>query len=324
MSSRLKRQESVSQGLERLLRRELAAAIDALHDAGETPEERVHIARRRLKRARSFLVALAPAVGRRAERERRRIRDAARLLSATRDADVAVETARALVLHAGPEAEAPLERLVAGLAARATDGRNSHLPLDDATRTLARTAAAIDDFRVRGGDGDEELLIDALGDAYRDGRRAMARALRHPEAENVHAWRKLVKHRSHLTRAAGKRLAVATPAVGAALDRLGDVLGDANDLAVLEAMVAQEPGLAGTPTEAAAVIALIAGRREVLKGQGFALGEALFGVAPRRFRAALAARTELLVPPAPSAPAPMLGGGAMGLLSGRPPRESEE
>ncbi len=328
MCARLKRQESVAQGLERLLRQELAAAIDALHDQTETPEERVHIARRRLKRARSFLAALLPAAGKAAERERRRIRNAARLLSATRDADVAVETARALTVHAGGEAASALERLTAALAGRAAGQRESAVPLDEAGKALARAAAAIDDFRIRNTPADAGLLVDAMGDAYRDGRRAMARARAEPAAENLHNWRKLVKHRGHLTRAAARRLAAAGPAVYGALDRLGDLLGDANDLSVLEEMVAAEPALAGGLTEAAAVIALATARREALKTQAFALGEALYGLPARRYRALLPAPAEAQPQPQPSASAggPVLGagGGSIGLLTGRPPRESEE
>ncbi len=295
MASRLKRREPVVAGFIRLLRRELKAVDAALRDEEETPEERTHIARRRLKKARSLVAALAPAIGRRvADRERRRLRDAARLLSQSRDADVAVKTVRDLIVYGGDEAAGPLERLLAVLEARAAEARTRSSPLEPAGEEVRRAIEIIETLAAKS-DGDakgekhpgEKRLRKALGNAYDAGRETMAVAMENSKAEAFHEWRKAVKHRAHLTGFAARRLAAASPPVITALDRLGDILGDANDLSVVEEIVAGEPEIVGTPSEAAIVIGVITRRREELRAQAFVLGEALFGQGPRRFRRGL-------------------------------------
>ena len=104
----------------------------------------------------------------------------------------------------------------------------------------------------------------------------------------MHAWRKTVKHRWHLTRLAERRLLGADRATANRLDRLAETLGQEHDLAVLLATLAAEPALAGDEAGTARVTALVERRRQLLADAAMALGELLYRVKPKAFRAGLA------------------------------------
>src|SRR5262249_2675480 len=92
MASRLKRGEAGTRGVRRLLRKELGKALEALQGADPLPDEAVHAARKALKRARALLRLLRDALGSRVyRRENARLRDAARPLTAVRDARILVD-----------------------------------------------------------------------------------------------------------------------------------------------------------------------------------------------------------------------------------------
>lgn len=293
MGFALGRKEAAAVGLKRRLEAEISAAREALVDEAAGVEARVHAARRRLKRARSILVALAPAVGKHAEKDRRAVRDIARALAGTRDADVLAGTAAELVGTAPPEDRPALAALADGLRARATTARAAAPPIEETTAALeaveARIAAReLPKRSTRRRDVADDLLADALAEAYADGRDAMRKAARQPVEARMHAWRKTVKHRWHLTRLAERRLLGADRATANRLDRLAETLGQEHDLAVLLTTLAAEPGLAGDAAGTARVTALVERRRQLLADAAMALGELLYRVKPKAFRAGLA------------------------------------
>jgi len=297
VSFALGRREAAAAGLKRRLEVEIAAAGEALADPATAAEARIHAARRRLKRARSILVALEDVLGRAGRQARRRLRDIARMLAGSRDADVLAAAAASLRDAAGPDERPALARLAASLAARAAAAHAAAAPLAAVAAALAEAETVVADTalpgkRGRRGDAGRDLLAEALFDAYKAGRKAMAAALASPEDARLHAWRKAVKHRWHLSRLAERRLAGTDRTTVNRLDRLAETLGQEHDLALLAVVVAQAPELTGGAEAAGRVAALVERRRQMLAEAAFALGSALYRDKPKRFRAGLATLPE--------------------------------
>lgn len=246
----------------RLFRR-LDKVQEALVDRGPAAE-RVHEARRQLKKARALLALGRRAVGRsRADRAEKELREAGRALSNVRDAEVAAGAYEALRPRLrGPRAALLARRkaaeLTVGTAAEAAKRR-----LDAARRELARMG--------------------------RPGRRALARAARAalekvlargeaamlaPQDEALHAWRKAAKRLDGMLGEVNSP----TPRLRRLRERLaalGEALGDDHDLVILGAALKRDGGCA--PVEPAA-----ARKRAELLEKAARLAPALAREIPRR------------------------------------------
>jgi len=95
MSFRLKHRRSIGRELERLVRKELRAAIARLEE-GPPDEASVHEARKSVKKVRAIVKLLRAPLGPRYAAENKRLRAVARRLSQLRDADASLETLDAL------------------------------------------------------------------------------------------------------------------------------------------------------------------------------------------------------------------------------------
>jgi hypothetical protein len=91
MAFRFRRKETVANGFRRIVREQTAAVVSLLADRGADLKERVHDARRRIKKLRALLhlvrSELAPAAF---EKHNVGLRNASRRLSRARDAEVSL------------------------------------------------------------------------------------------------------------------------------------------------------------------------------------------------------------------------------------------
>src|SRR5687768_7091634 len=176
--------------------RHVERAIRALR-ARRLTDERIHTARKQLKRARANLRLLRDAIGKAAyRRENRALRDAARPLSRVRDAKVLIETADMLIdaARAGPHRTLLLKARTALEKAR-REARAELEVMNGATDSAAALhAAATRMRRWRVGDADASALRKGLERVYRRGREAFQTARKDSTAENLHEWRKQVKY----------------------------------------------------------------------------------------------------------------------------------
>lgn len=225
--------------------RRLDKAEDALAGGGAT-EERVHEARRQLKKARAVLALGRSALGRRrADRAEEELTEAGRALSSVRDAEVAARAFAGLKPRPrGPDAALKAHRKAAEL-------------------TLAAAAGAAK-RRV-------EAARVELGRMGRPGRRALARAARRalekvvslgeaalmsPNDEALHEWRKSAKRLDGMLGEAD----APTPRLKRLRERLselGDALGDDHDLVVLREALHRGGGCPPAEAEAARRRALL-------------------------------------------------------------------
>jgi CHAD domain-containing protein len=287
MSARLKPGESPREGLRRIVLDQIAKALDDLAEVAE-PAETVHSARKRLKRLRALLRlardGMDPAIY---DREKTRLRGAARPLAEARDAAVLVDTLDDLVERSGD------------LGPHESIARTRDVLLErksDATRRALGDGSAIDGLAATLGEAKEALggdvfrgvtwpiLRAGLRRIYRRGRRAFRAAGESPTVENLHGWRKRVKDLGYALEVVEPiRPSVVRQRVNLS-DELAESLGDDHDLAVLrQALLAG----AGTSPAVVALLPVIDARRAQLQESTFALGRKVYRERPRDFAARL-------------------------------------
>jgi CHAD domain-containing protein len=282
--------EDASEGVRRIARGRIDDAADHLDGDGDTGEE-VHDARKDFKRSRALVRLVRDPLGDEAyRRENVAFRDAGRRLSATRDAQVLVETLDDLARRY--EDELPHGAFAGLRAALAREHREAHDRLERDSATVAATLADLEAARERvaawplGERAEHELLAPGLERIFRRGRRALRNALEDPSDETLHELRKRAKDLWH----AGQIARPAAPKQLKKLSRraheLSDIAGADHDLALLRA-AAGAHGATLAPGELELLDALVARRQKRLRRRALKRGKRLYGVKPRKVAALL-------------------------------------
>jgi CHAD domain-containing protein len=284
MAGKLAQSESGPKGIRRVLRKELQKALERL--AGQRlTDEKVHDARKRIKKARAALRLLRDALGKGAyTRENAALRDVARPLSQVRDSKVLLDTlgklnerfhqkCRGLALD-GLRRELNRERqtLRGQVLGRAA-------PLKSQIAALRKIHSRARHWRV--GQHDWSVIGCGLERVYRKGRSALAAAAAEGTPECFHEWRKQVKYLRH-------QLEFLTPIWPDVLRQLADQahqladdLGDEHDLTLLrEKAQAHQDTLAD---DSSILFALIDRRRLELRDEALSRGRQLYEEKPRAF-----------------------------------------
>jgi CHAD domain-containing protein len=287
------KQEPPGEGWRRMALGQLDVAIEALGggDAKASPEERVHEARKALKRLRSLLRLLRDELDEHTyERESALLRDAGRRLARARDAQVLLSTLEDLIAR-HPKKLAG-RRGVLRLRARLQRERDGAAELALSDSATQGTLSGLRALRVRVGDwplaepGGIEAVEPALERLYDKGRKRMRRAAKAKgetrRVRTLHEWRKRVKD----LRYAAEMLGVKKLAKRA--DELGELLGEDHDLAVLaqrvrrEAKAGRSSGAAGRRARKL-LLKSIAARRRKLRKRALREGKRLYARKPARF-----------------------------------------
>lgn len=288
---RLKRGEPVAAGVRRIALGRIDDALDHLRGDGD-PAEAVHESRKDMKKLRSLLRMVRPALGDEVyRRENERYRDAARLLSDVRDALVRLETLNGLT-----------ERFADELPHGSFAGFRETLEAEEGDRDAAdprpamgAAVEAIELGRERVAewplnDGDWATLGGGLRRQYARGRTAFEAASDDPGTDALHEWRKRVKdHWYHQRLLRNSWREVLGPSADA-VHELSDRLGDDHDLALLREHAAELPGSFADADEQLALLESIDRRREELQEEAFELGARVYAEKPK----ALARRFEEL------------------------------
>jgi CHAD domain-containing protein len=275
--------EPVGLAISRCAREQLDGAVVALSEGiSRDPVEAIHSARKSIKKQRSLLRLSRAAMPREdRQRENAILRDVARSLSDTRDADVLIASITELSERfAGQLPAATFDAVRAHLEARAQyeDPRSAVDGL--AVGELAAARARVDDWRLR--KAGWKAIEDGLVRTYSRGRDAFERARRAGQMEALHDWRKRVKDLWYHERLLAP---ICGPAVGGQvkdLDRLSDLLGDDHDLALLrQELTPPSPPMA---VDLDALVGVIDFRRGELQGEARAIGERVYCESPKAFR----------------------------------------
>jgi CHAD domain-containing protein len=274
--------ESVPDGIRRIAREQVEAAIDEISDRALPEPEKIHQVRKRCKKLRALLRLVRPGLNDFYASENAFFRDAARLLSPLRDTQSVLDAYDGLMKHYCGEVArqtlAPVRRhLVQRKRRRASE-------VTDLDERLDRVRGMMEDARER----IPAWPIEATGsDAWRDGfeqtyrkaRRSMARAYANPTTETFHEWRKGVKYHWYHCRLLRPLWSKALGASAQAADDLGEMLGDHHDLAVLRAALLDEPNK-GDRRRIDQVVELIERRRAQLEAEARPIGARLCAEKP--------------------------------------------
>jgi len=256
---------------------QIDGAREVLRDAGKPSAIRVHEARKHLKKTRALLRLLAEPLGARESETRRRLRKAGRELSASRDATViriafdeivaaGVAGADAEVLgHIGARLRSAVER-----AEAASGGLDAAMAEVSSTLAEVREEVAAWNLDTFG----QAELVAACAKTYHKARRELRRLERQSDPVAAHEWRKRLKEHWYHMRLLGESRA-------AGLDAVGEQLGKANDLAVLQEHLEQ-----GSERDAALERAVESLRRRGL-GEACERGDVLFDSKRAEFAAFL-------------------------------------
>lgn len=279
------RDEPLAAGLERIATSLLDRAAKQLEDPLLDRRVAIHEARKAMKRVRALLRMVRPQLGKkRFRRENRTMRDAARLISAARDADVLVEAFDGLVA-ASPEGG--LTGLRAELVAIA-DERAASLDekaIEQVVGVLRAAGRRVAGWQLSAPSDEFDLVSGGICRTYRLARKAMRVAYGDGTAEAFHEWRKQVKHIGYHTEFLQPAWPVEHEDVEQYLNLMAEALGDEHDLAVLGATVA-DLGL-GEAADRDRLQAMIEQRRRQLHHVIRPMGERVFADKPRRFTSRL-------------------------------------
>lgn len=284
-SYRLKRGEAPAEGLRRIALGRAEKALERLDGVeGDEIAIAIHGARKDLKKLRGLLRLARHELGeKRFKAENRRYRDAGRLLSGSRDAEVKLETLASLH-HGFPELpaegvaswEGMLETERDELAAAAREDSEGQIAA--ATMAIGEGRRKILKWPLR--TDSWALVAPGLSSGYRDGRRAMKRVLAYPSADNLHQWRKRAKdlwYQLRIVRDAWPELLDVTADQA---HELTELLGDHHDLAILADDLRARTGIA----DRGAFDAAIEKRQKGLFDEALEIGRRLYAEKPKAFR----------------------------------------
>ena len=257
------------------------AALSLLDGTIETltssrSDESVHAARKAAKRIRAALRLMRDSLGRRAyRRENGRVRDAAKPLTAVRDAFILRKhlrsiSARSLALHQELDAEYHRQR-----DAVESQGWLESVARFQATRAQLAAAPALP--------SEGKSAIAGVRKSYKAGRNACARA-RSGRDRALHEWRKQTKYLLNQLELLHAVFNVELKKLHRRADELADVLGDDHDLGVL---LSKARRYDATNRRLAKHIKR---RRRKLQARALQLGHKLYRRSAKRIRTLLAAK----------------------------------
>lgn len=281
----LKRDEGAAEGLQRAAAGRAEKALERLRGIGSgeaDSAEAVHGARKDMKKLRTVLRLLRGRLPRGAYEEQNQLfRDAARSLSATRDAEVKLGTLEALSEHVDglpSEALATWRLILETDREAAANAARDEPAMGEAT---ARIEAGLEEIEAWPLQGDSwGLLGGGLRRAYRRGRKAMRAAAAEPSERNFHEWRKRAKDLWYGLRLLQEAWPRPLEATAEEAHELSELLGDHHDLAVLrEDLHRRRLG----DEETGMLEAAIELREQELAERAFGLGRRLYAERPKDF-----------------------------------------
>ena len=282
MAFTLDPRKPIPKAVQKTAEKQLTKVMEGLTgQAGLDPDEAAHDARKRTKRLRALLRLVRPELGEKVyRRENQALRDAARRLSAVRDAWVLVEALDGLVVPTGETLSAddvePLRTVLVREHRELQAGQDENNELEEAAADYERVLARVGRWPLR--DRGWGSLDDGMAVVVRDGRQRMGKAIDRGRPEDFHEWRKQVKYLRHQFELLRPAWPDVLQAMADTADELGELLGADHDLAVLRERVCGEPALA--PATRDALLDRIDERRHDSQEKAVEIGHRLYAEKP--------------------------------------------
>jgi len=274
MAYRLLKSESISASLRRIVAEELQAGFRQLTRKRPDTATAVHEVRKSIKKVRAALRLVRDQLGPYYSTENARLREISRRLAEARDAEAMLQTLSDLEERTDRSFPSARDRLGAERAKQQSGQRGV---LKEAANGLRKT---LEDEPPAIPENDFSTLAPGLRKTFRQGRKAL-RVVREDSSDaNYHDLRKRVKDHWYHVRLLGNLGSKRVREYEKRLKRLGNWLGDDNNLAVLRQKIHSQPGAYGKPVEIAALQAAIQKRQRQLRRKALAYAEEIYGKKP--------------------------------------------
>ncbi|SMC43404.1 CHAD domain-containing protein [Rhizobium sp. RU36D] len=288
MAYRIDASASFDREVKTVAAEQLSRAIAALETQPDGLHEAIHEARKKLKRVRGLYRLVARDRKEFRQTENARLRDAARSLSAVRDATALIETVAYLERHTeSPDEIAALQQTLAALTERRDAIAAAETGLAD------KANAAIEACRIATAAVEAETfptsprkVAKALSKAWKNAslktRHVLEACHTDAHAERFHDLRKAAQlYWMHLS-----LLRDLWPSAFAAkrsqAKQLVDILGHEHDISLLVELLDDEPGICGSGEVQSHLLGVIIRRQQALRTEALDLADQVFADAPSR------------------------------------------
>lgn len=284
MSYRFKSGEALAGGLQRIFREEIKSALKQTRRPAHKRGEAVHEFRKHLKKLRAVFHLVADEIGEdRHDREDHCVRALARVVSNLRDAHVRLQTVIQLREKFSAKVFGKLFQRIEELLALEVDSFSA-ASAGWENQVVGKLVAL--EKRVARWPLKEiawKQVSSAVTKSYRRGRGRLAHALKKPEPENFHSWRKEVKDLWYQLRLLAPLNRVVLEEIAHDAETLGKLLGQQHDFIFLLSRLKKEHGDKSTRRERKKLGALIRKRNKKLQRDASELGRRFYAEAPKTF-----------------------------------------
>jgi CHAD domain-containing protein len=283
MSYELCPDEALPDGIQRICREQICKAIEVASGTRHSDDTPVHQTRKYLKKARAALRLVRKEIGRSAFRHQDHLlRDAARLISELRDAEVRLETVRQLQsirTGRGHNHYRRLEQMLTleleNFLAAFAEWQTQAIPI------LKQAQLAIGSWTVH--QFDSRQLSKAVQATYKRARRRLNEARKNASADIFHKFRTEAKVLNYQLRIVRPINQVVLKNLTDEVNALGELLGRAHDLTFLADRLHREVGDKNWEREAHKLLAVLEVSQSDLQRAAADLAERFFAERPRDF-----------------------------------------
>ncbi|HET9258525.1 MAG TPA: CHAD domain-containing protein [Acidimicrobiia bacterium] len=288
--------EPLSVGVKRVTMEQLEKAVGGYFTARSSIGPAVHESRKAVKRVRALLRLVRGELPDRIyEFENRSLRETSRLVAGVRASQGVLDAAESIQrIYGDLLADGTFEEM----RLRLTRRRDlAEVQTADDPNTLGRVVRGLEraHHRFASWPTDPEArqvygmgirdtysaMAPGLGRSYDLGRHRMVTAYRRGGPGDFHEWRKRVKDMRHQMEFLAPLWPEVVVGTAMTLERLGNVLGDDNDLAELSILLSSRPDLCPEPRERSLFRALAGQRRSELQLAAEILGRRVYAEKPR-------------------------------------------
>ncbi|MEE4331780.1 MAG: CHAD domain-containing protein [Wenzhouxiangella sp.] len=309
MSFRIERTESVQAAIQRIATEQIDKAIAEIDSDEVDRHETVHQVRKRCKKLRALVRLVRPVFPDYGE-VNGFYRDAARELSAFRDAQAVIETFDDLIERFDSVLDGErFASIRSGLVSRReridADGERIDRLIAAFREEMVAGRAAVASWKLDADEG--SAVAGGTRKTFKRARKAMAKAATTPTTAAFHEWRKRVKYHWYHARLLTRCWPELIEPWAQEAKRLSDLLGDEHDLAVLHGLLLDDPDRFADETTLQAFFGLIERRRAKLRTQAFRLGRFVLFERPSHIERRVRSYVDTWKSSAgdPGAPAPM-------------------
>lgn len=291
MPYRLKSQESLSTGINRIANEQIDASVYQLTTSIEANRAKaIHTARKHFKKMRALVRLVRDEVGKDAYKtENICFRDAGRQLSDVRDAQVRIETLDKLLAHYQDFIEVERFNGIRQVLIDAHEAVRQAKPLSEGAiatlvSDLKRAQSRIQTWPLR---NDWATLQGGLHRVYKRGHAGFFAACEQPTPDHLHDWRKRVKYLWYHLRILSPLWPTLMQATKTQMKELSDLLGDDHDLTVLRDFIIDDPEAFDDDDQLGILLALMQHRQLELQTQARFLGQRLYAEKSKAFTSRL-------------------------------------